>query len=392
VFLNIIPQVYYVDPWPSSYATRLQQLIKRPKRIAYFDEHPNATTFRYRVLNPIQTLAACPELGISAAWFDHNDLALHGDFVDAATAIVICRTRYNDRVGNMIARARARNIPILFDCDDLVFDPDRVHLILDSLGIDKVNELVWDDWFASSSRFGTTLRLCDGLITTNAYLGDRAKEFDRRLRIEVMPNYLNREQQELSERLFEIKRQSQWARDDRIHIGYFSGSSTHVRDFAVVAPALCRLLARDQRIVLRVVGTLELGKEFTAYQHKIEKYSVQDFLNLQRVIAETEINVAPLEYNTFTNCKSNLKFFEAAICGTLTLATPTYAFRNSILHRQTGLLVPAHAWDEALAEALSIVENKTYYAKIANAALAYTKKEYGWEMNAASIAKAVFGL
>ena len=72
------------------------------------------------------------------------------------------------------------------------------------------------------------------------------------------------------------------------------------------------------------------------YRDRIEFYPLQDFMNFQRLIAEVEINIAPLQDNTFTNCKSELKFFEAAICGTLTLATPTFSFRNSIVHGTTG--------------------------------------------------------
>ena len=58
----------------------------------------------------------------------------------------------------------------------------------------------------------------------------------------------------------------------------------------------------------------------------------------QRLIAEVEINISPLKENQFTNCKSELKFFEAAACGTLTLASPTYAFKKSIVHGVTGFL------------------------------------------------------
>ncbi len=37
-----------------------------------------------------------------------------------------------------------------------------------------------------------------------------------------------------------------------------------------------------------------------------------DFVELQRLIAEVDVNIFPLVQNTFTNCKSQLKFFEAA--------------------------------------------------------------------------------
>jgi glycosyltransferase involved in cell wall biosynthesis len=120
-------------------------------------------------------------------------------------------------------------------------------------------------------------------------------------------------------------------------------------------------------------------------------HPLQDFLNLQRLIAEVEVNIAPLQDNSFTNCKSEVKFFEAAICGTLTLATPTFTFRKSIVHGKTGFLVPSYGWDSALQEAIAVVEDKPRYDAIATAAFEYVENAYGWDRNAHTVARAVFG-
>src|SRR5262249_39819421 len=158
------------------------------------------------------------------------------------------------------------------DCDDLVFDTERVHLLVDSLNESQRNEAIWNDWFALIGRIGASMRLCDGVITTNDYLAARVREYQPRLRTAVMPNYLNPKQQELSRGFHCRKRDSNWARDGRIHIGYFSGSPTHARDFAVAAPALCRLLEADPRVVLRVVGFLEPSQELMRHRDRIETY------------------------------------------------------------------------------------------------------------------------
>lgn len=392
MFLNIPPAIPYTDPWLASYDARLKQMMAQQRRIAYFYELPDTSTFRYRAFNPGLTLAAHPDLATSGAWFDHRDLKSDSGFIDMADALVICRTRYNARVAQLIARARARGIPVLFDCDDLVFDVGQLHLLVDSLNLNQSDEAVWNDWFSMIGRLGATMRLCDSFITTNSYLAERAREFDPRLRTAVVPNYLNREQQDLSIGFHDIKRNANWARDGRIHIGYFSGSPSHARDFAVAAPAIFRLLENDPRIVLRVVGFLNLSREWQRYRDRIEVYPLQDFMNLQRLIAEVEINIAPLQSNTFTNCKSEIKYFEAAICGTLTLATPTFAFKSSIAHGRTGFLVKPHEWDSALQEAVAIAETPERYSAIADAASAHALSAYGWDRPADSIIRAVFNL
>ena len=106
---------------------------------------------------------------------------------------------------------------------------------------------------------------------------------------------------------------------------------------------------------------------------------LQDHLNLQRVIAEVEINIAPLQDNTFTNCKSELKFFEAAAVGTRTVATPTFTFRRAIRDGETGRLARTHEWDEALAEGVILLRDPERYAPIAEAAAVYDA--YGWDPN-----------
>ena len=391
MFLNVGQPIDYVDPWLTSYEARIRQLCARRRRIAYFHEAPNPSTFRYRVFNPGLTLAANTECDVSAAWFGVRDLESDDGFIDEADALVICRTRYDTAVARMISRARALGVPVLFDCDDLVFDTDLLHLIVDTLNLDQRDEGVWNLWFALVSRTAAVMRLCDAFVTTNTLLADCAKQCRPQMPTAVVPNYLNPDQQAYSESLYHAKRDSGWARDERIHIGYFSGTPTHNRDFAIAAPAICRLMEADSRVVLRIVGCLDPGPELARYRDRIEVFPLQDFLNLQRRVAQVEINIAPLQDNLFTNCKSELKFFEAAICGTLTLASPTFCFRNAIQDGQTGFLVAPYDWDEALRAAVALVDDIDRYQAIAGAAFAYARDNYASDKHSDTILRAVFG-
>ena len=339
----------------------------------------------------MQCLAADEQSSVSAGWFDHRDLRDGGRFTELADVLVICRARYDAAVAAMVSRVRSRGIPVLFDCDDLVFDPKRTHHLLDCLDVDQSNDSEWTAWYGRIGRLNATLRLCDGLITTNDYLAARAQDLFPSIRTAVVPNYFNHAQQDLSESLCAMKQASDWARTDALHIGYFSGSPTHAKDFQVAAPALARLMRRDPRIILRVVGFLDLPAEMAVLRRRIEFVPLQDFMNLQRLIAEVEINIVPLQDNVFTNCKSELKFFEAAICGTLTVATPTFTFRNAIQNGQTGLLAHVHEWDDALARAVALVAETQAYAAFANRASAYVKDHYGWDRHSARIERAIFG-
>ena len=67
-------------------------------------------------------------------------------------------------------------------------------------------------------------------------------------------------------------------------------------------------------------------------------------MTLQKLVAWVGLNLVPLQYNTFTNCKSELKYFEAAIVGTQTIASPTYTYARAIQDGENGYLAQAHQW------------------------------------------------
>jgi glycosyltransferase involved in cell wall biosynthesis len=383
--------IHYNPRQTAGFEQRISQLCARERRIAYFYEVPDVTTFRYRVLNMIEALSAAPSCGISASWFTRADLAYFDRFVDRAHALVICRTRYDTTINRMISYARARSVRVIFDIDDLIFDPDYVHLLLHTLDLPQDSQQAWDVWFAAVARLGATLRLCDRAIVPNRFLAEHVSRYAPSVAPAVIPNYLNRLQQEISEKIWCAKRNSHFARDDRIHLGYFSGTPTHNRDFEIASTALAKILDQDRRIVLRIVGFMDLKGPLLEHRDRIEMHPFQDFLNLQRLTGEVEINLAPLQINTFTNCKSELKYFEAAIVGTPTIASPTFAFRSAISDGKNGFLACAHQWETKIRTALDSVDESDCYTKLAECAYLHASETYNWNRYASDIALAIFG-
>ncbi|WP_250529161.1 glycosyltransferase [Caballeronia sp. ATUFL_F1_KS4A] len=383
--------LHYAHPWELNFEQRYEALMKRPRRVAYFYEKPDSTTFRYRVFNMSQALEADTVAGVSASWFFREDMPRMARIVDRVDALVFCRTHFSPSIGELIDRARRRGVRVLFDVDDLVFDTDYVHLILSSLDQDANNESALNGWFASIARQGTLLKMCDGAIVTNAFLGDRIRAFAPSLPVSTVPNFLNRDQQAVSERMFEQKRERDFESSQPFHIGYFSGTPTHRRDFDIAAPALARLLRDDSRLRLLIVGALESAEILKPYKHRIDRYPLQDYMNLQRLIARTELNIGPLLDNPFTNCKSELKFFEAAITGTVTIASPTYAFRQAISDGATGLLSRSHEWHTKLERAVELLDDRQRYADMSVAAYEHARNVYGWNRQTAAIQRALFG-
>jgi glycosyltransferase involved in cell wall biosynthesis len=390
MFADAIPEVQYVDPWDVGFGERFARLKSRSTRVAYYYEYPDTSTFRYRVYNMVQVLNTMTS-DISAAWFCQPEFDELDRVLDAADVLVICRVRYDHRLNELITRAESRDCTVVFDIDDLVFDTDYVQLVVRTLDQDLEHPHVWDNWFAYIGRMGATLRLCNRAIVTNEYIAARARKMGK-ADVRVIPNFLNREQIELSQRILQAKRDSGFARDGRIHLGYFSGTPSHNRDFGIIADVVDRLMAEDERLHLRLVGFLDLKGKLGRHQDRIERYPLQDFLNLQRLIGGTEINLVPLPHNLFANCKSELKYFEAGVVGTVTVASPTYTYAAAIRDGVTGWLANEHEWEAKLRIALGDLDGSgRAYIAMAEQAAAHSLEHYRWERQLEVIRAALFG-
>jgi glycosyltransferase involved in cell wall biosynthesis len=365
-------------------------LTQGSPRAAYFYSVPDTSTFRYRAYNIAQALRpGAATGGASAAWFTAQDLDRMDRVLNACDLLVLCRNSlYTDGIARLAAKARARNRRILFDVDDLVFDPAYAHLLVDTLGLDMRNPEVWNYWFAYIGRVGATFALCDGALVTNGYLAAHAAAWSGKP-ARILPNFLNAEQQEISDVIWQAKERTGWRRDGRMHLAYFSGSPSHNRDFGLVSGAIAEILDADPTIWLRVVGFLEPGSDLARHASRIETLPLQDFINLQREIGSIEINLVPLQQNAFTHSKSDLKWFEAAIVGALTVASPARAYRDLIEPGRNGWLAEGYSWKSTLSEVARHFDD--WRAEVAPRARAEALERFGWNRQAATIEAALFG-
>jgi glycosyltransferase involved in cell wall biosynthesis len=383
MYLLDLPRLPYTDPWNSSYERQIRQLAGPGLRIAYYYDRPDNSTFRYRVYNMIQAFAGL-NMPVSAAYFTASDLSLFDEVIHLADMLIVCRAKYTPRLDAAIMRAKNKGVRVLYDVDDYVFDPLATGLILDTLD-QNTTDIDLDFWFAYLGRNGAALHLCDGAITTNSYLAERINRVTGKP-THVIPNFMNSEQIEISERVWERKEQQYFARNHQLHLGYFSGTPSHNKDFDIVLPTLTELLRTVPDLIVRVVGYMPEKELLKPYRGRVEYLPFIDFINLQRLIGETEINLVPLQDNEFTNCKSELKFFEAGIVGALTVASPVGGFTQNILHGENGYLANSYQWFEVLE---NVVRNYEGDSAVVRAARQYSIDKFAW-FNQSNILQDVF--
>ncbi len=384
-YVDLAP-VKYKDPWNSTFEARKAKLGKGKINLVYLYEAADNSTFRYRVYNMVQALETAAS-DVTATYFFYHEIDELRRMADLVDIFVICRCRYTHKLNELVSVLKRRAVRVIFDVDDLIFDPSLVHSVVDTLDQDMNDFYGWDFWFAYVARIGEALRLCDYAITTNGFLAARITAYSG-LSTEIVPNFLNKEQIDISQELFQKKSDSKFARNGLFDIGYFSGTPSHNKDFKVVEPTLVKLLEKRSDTRLLVVGYLDLGNGFRRFGDRVVSYPLHDFINLQRLVSLVEVNIVPLQDNVFTNCKSELKFFEAAIVGTVTVATPVFSYREAIKHGVNSYLANSYEWEGCLTE---IIEGMDGYQDIARSAASAAIQTYSPEKQASNI-KVALGL
>jgi len=118
-------------------------------------------------------------------------------------------------------------------------------------------------------------------------------------------------------------------------LGYFSGTATHDKDFAMIAPAIAQLLGTTGGKIL-IVGPLQVPPELQQLGEQVVIQSLVSFHELASTMALCATVLAPLEDTVFTQSKSGLKFFEAVLAGCDVIATPIPdidRFDSPLLHK-----------------------------------------------------------
>jgi len=252
---------------------------------------------------------------------------------------------------------------VLFDLDDLIFDFKDLPILMKATN--SKNVAYWAGYVWGIRRIA---KKADGFITTNEFLAGKLKRSFKKP-CAVIPNSLNKEQLDIADKCLGKKSHEGFV------VGYFSGSPTHAKDLGMVEPQLVKFLNSHENVKFLLVGYAELSEAMAKLkdQEKVEIVNLMDYLKLMELESKIDVNIAPLTVNDFTNCKSELKFFEAAAVETTTIASPSYTFKKAISDGENGFLAEPSEWYEKLEY---VYNNPGENQKIAKAARKYALENY----------------
>ncbi len=350
------------EPLAATTARPAKVVGDRPLRVAYVTNHSDLMTFVYRVDNYAAVLTSEGYVVDRIVDCDAAGLALQD-----LDVLILCRTPWSAPIEHLVNACRDAQIPIIYDIDDLVFDPAAIELLPHVRMAPTKTAEPLRQLLEAQKR---TLDSCDFVTTSTAAL---AAEVEKRGRpAYVVRNNNGRAQQDVFVTLRQERAKRLSAATGPVRLGYFSGTKTHNLDFLQCADALADVMDEHPQTVLVAAGEIDLPARLDRHQARIERLPLTPHMEMLENLASVDINLAPLELdNPFTDCKSELKIFEAAALGVPTVASATKTFSALINNGRNGYLArTTEDWRAALRALVASPEARAAVGEAARAEIA----------------------
>ncbi|MBR3263992.1 glycosyltransferase [Candidatus Saccharibacteria bacterium] len=361
------------SPWDTSLEQRISEFHtakdsgKKVALILYSDDN-KASSFRYRGYNVYQATKASKSWQLTYLFM--SELSSAFKLVKDTDLLIFGRIdKWTPELDELALLAKNHGAKVLQDLDDCVCGP---YYIKDAFNLISPDFADQEYWINTCAHYELISYLCDGFLVTNDYLGKKLSYAHEKKPFRVIKNFLNQEQINHAEELNNEKYSNS---NGTFTIGYFSGSHTHAADFEVIFPELMDFLDINRDATLKIVGYMQLPSSASKYidRGQIVQIPIVDFLKLEELVSAVDVNLAPLDDNIFANCKSDLKFYEAALVKTPTIASPTYVFKKAIKNGETGFLCRPGEWYNVLQK---LHDNPVLGQRIAGRAYQYCLENY----------------
>lgn len=326
--------------------------------------------FYYRVQQKMDQAAA---LGIEHEYLDISALAKPAwkDHLMNVGVVFACRVPATLQILCFFAYARSLGIKIVYDIDDLIFNPEFFPPSLASyagtIDSDTHVHLAMDNPF-----FSEALAYSDHCTTSTQALAAQLRAFvPAHAAITVLPNLMNGELHGLAQAESPPHKPS-----DRLVLFYGSATKAHKQVFyEVLLPAALYVLKKYDHVDLHLVGYFEnLPLQWLQTGRIKLNQPTPGYMSYLQWVSQADINLAPLELSVVTDTKSEIKWLEAAVFGVPSVVSPTATYRGVLLENENVLFATTpEQWASQL-EAL--VEDAALRQRLGSAAKANALAHY----------------
>ncbi|PYD69219.1 hypothetical protein CFR76_11255 [Komagataeibacter swingsii] len=323
----------------------------------------------YRVDQKLEQLKSA---GFEAEVFDSNkDLDKFLSSIDKFDAVIFYRLAPLPNIVPAIMGARRAGLVTFYEIDDLLFLRKDYPGSFESYA-GQIDRATYNMLAMGVPLFARAMSMCDYGIASTPTLAREMKPFVQKGIVYVHRNGLGSDHERYIE-YQQIKREN-----FPVTIFYGSGTKAHKQDFVeILEPALLELANKfGEKVKFVLMGWLPISDTFrkAAGANLTLLEPVWDIHGYWSIMRACDINVAILKPSLNVDCKSEIKWIEAALFGIPSVVSRTATYEEVIEEGRSGFMCDTVAdWVQAL-EAL--VKDADLRRRVGLVAQDYIRKNY----------------
>ena len=259
-------------------------------------------------------------------------------------ALILYRVPAIPRIVRAVEAARNAGQPSFYEIDDLMFDEACFPASFESYG-GQISHDIYASLVTGAVALKHALAICDYAIASTPSLAAAMAPLVLRKQAFTHRNGMGKAHRRSAGLRSDIP-------GDEVRLFYGSGTRAHNEDFErELVPGLIKLFEKyGRKLRLVIMGYLTLPKGLTPYLDCITCLNpIWDIDQYWNVLRGMSINIAVLTPGPVADCKSEIKWLEAAMMGVPSVVTATATYAQVIRDNETGVLVASpKQWFAAL--------------------------------------------
>lgn len=335
----------------------------RKPRVAILGDLNLPQCKKYRV---IQKIEALEHLGVACEYSHYEDVARSRNILQVATLAIFYRTLDTHTFRAHLAECKRLRIPTLYDIDDPIFS---AAIYQSNKNLDHLTMLEKANLLSSTSQHRKAMVKCDGAIVSTPRLAEEVRK------LQMDPAFLWRNgidaqtEQAIEFAARNANRPESVKAGDPLRIVYASGSRAHEADFRTAGDSVLELMQKYANVELHVIGYLELPEGFESVENRVFRTIFSDYPSYIGKLAECHICIIPLVPDDFNDCKSAIRYMEAAQVETPSIITTIGDFTNLVTDGEQAMIAGNSAqWREKLEALIASPELRAKIGKAARSA------------------------
>ena len=322
---------------------------------------------KYRVSQKIEQLAY---YGIDVKISNYFDVPKSFNIMQLSTSVIFYRIPDGDLFRGYLNEARRLRIPVGYDIDDPIISRDiySKNSNLDTLSKEERRSLL-----AQIPIYLFAMKACDFCIASTPGMANVIKELFAR-KVYLWRNALDRESETIVTEIFENSEFDTEKLEEAFVMGYMSGSRAHDKDFMIIATVLEEILKKFSKVKLLLGGYVSLPESLRRYESQIILFPFSNYQQYFKTLSMVDAVLIPLLIDEFNECKSAIRYLEAAALGKPCIVSKTGDFKNIVQHGVDGLLAETKEdWYESI---VSLIKSPHFREKLSKNARSCVFEKY----------------